>query len=258
MGAPIARRLLAAGHQVTVWNRTQARAVALVAAGARSAASPVEAVGDADVVITMLTDATAVETVLFGPGGAATALRTGAVVVDMSTIGPAAVAELARRLPVDLVDAPIGGSVAAAEAGRLMILTGGDKSIVDSVVGVLEALGTVRRCGGSGTGAALKLVLNAALVTGLAALADTLSVADAVGVDRSTALDVLAAGPLRGAVDRANASGSAFSVALASKDMDLVRGELGDADAPVIDAAARLLGAAPDQTADIATILTRE
>ncbi len=258
MGAPIARRLLNTDHQVTVWNRTPSRAEPLVAAGAVLAASPAAAVAGADVVITMLTDATAVETVLFGPDGAAPALPARAVVVEMSTVGPAAVARLSRRLSADLVDAPVGGSVAAAEAGELIVLAGGERSTVDRVIGVLKSLGTVRRCGGPGTGAAFKLVLNTALVTSLAALTDTLAVADAVGVDRATALDALAAGPLGGAVRRATSTGSAFPVALASKDLNLALSTLAGRDAPVIAAAAGLMHAASDQTADIATILARE
>src|SRR5262245_7122035 len=110
MGAAIAVRLLGAGHAVTAWNRTASRLTGPVDAGARAAATPADAVRDADVVITMLTDGAAVETVLFGPSGAVGALAPRTHLVEMSTIGPARVQDMARRLPegVLLVDAPGG------------------------------------------------------------------------------------------------------------------------------------------------------
>ncbi|MGY0233937.1 NAD(P)-dependent oxidoreductase [Longispora urticae] len=257
MGAPIARRLLAAGHQVTVWNRTAARTADLVALGARPAATPAGAVRDAELVITMLTDAAAVDAVLFGAEGAVGALPAGTPLVDMSTIGPDAVRDLARRLPagIDLVDAPVGGSVGATEAGELRVLVGGPDAAVDRVSPVLGVLGTVRRCGPTGSGAALKLVLNTALVTGLAALADTLAVAGAVGVDRDAALEVLAASPLGAAIARGTAGGASFAVALAAKDIDLALDALGATPAPVARAAAATLHAAPDPSADLATLV---
>ncbi|MER7456771.1 NAD(P)-binding domain-containing protein [Micromonospora sp. NPDC126480] len=255
MGTAIGRRLLATGQRLTVWNRTRARADPLVAAGARATGAAAEAVRDADVVITMLTDATAVREVL---GAAAGALRPGAHVVEMSTIGPRATRDLARLLPatVPLVDAPVAGSAGAAEAGRLVVLAGGAPAALDRVAPVLDRLGTVRRCGGPGSGAALKLVLNTALVTGVTAVADALAVAAAAGVDRRTAIEALATGPLSGAVARATTTGAAFAVALAAKDARLALAALGDdAPAPVLRAAASVLAAAPHPHDDIATLI---
>ena len=242
MGAAIARRLLDTGHHVTVWNRTAGKTAPLVAAGARAAPTP--AVPGAEVVITMLTDAAAVRDVV-----AAAALRPGSVLVEMSTIGPVAVRELRVPDGVGLVDAPVLGSVAAAESGRLTVLAGGE---VDRALPILESLGTVRRCGGLGGGAALKLVANTALVTGLAALADTVAVARAAGVDVDIALSVVANGALGGAVTRAAATRAAFPIALAAKDLKLV---LGLASPPVVRAAAAILREAPDQAADLGTII---
>ncbi|WP_091200712.1 NAD(P)-dependent oxidoreductase [Micromonospora narathiwatensis] len=256
MGTAVGRRLLATGQRLTVWNRTPARTGSLVAAGARAAATPAEAVRDAAVVITMLTDAAAVHEVLYGVDGAAPALRPGTHLVEMSTIGPRAVAELAGRLPagVPLVDAPVAGSAGAAEAGRLVVLAGGTEAAVERVTPVLRLLGTVRRCGGTGRGAALKLVLNTALVTAVTATADALAVADAVGVDRRTAVEALAAGPLGGAVARATATDAAFAVALAAKDARLALDALGGVPAPVLRAAASVLAAAPHPDEDIAVL----
>lgn len=104
-----------------------------------------------------------------------------------------------------------------------------------------------------GEDAALKLVLITALVTAVAAFADAL--AAAVGVDRDTALEALSAGPLGGAVQRATSTGASFSIALAAKDLDLALRELGEAPAPIAHAAADALRAAPDQSANIGTII---
>ncbi|WP_406104528.1 NAD(P)-dependent oxidoreductase [Micromonospora globbae] len=260
MGASIARRLLAAGHPVTVWNRTAARTDPLRAAGGQVADSPAEAVAGADVTVTMLADPAAVDAVLFGPGGAAPGLAPGACLVEMSTIGPEAVRAVAGRLPdgVDLVDAPVAGSVSAAAAGRLRVYAGGPAAAVARVRPVLEALGAVRHLGPTGSGSAAKLVLNAALLIGVAGVADALAVARAVGIDRDTALDLLGGGPLGAAVARATSADADFPITLADKDLGLVLTALGGAPAPLVHAARAALAAAPDPTADIATLTDGE
>jgi 3-hydroxyisobutyrate dehydrogenase len=180
-------------------------------------------VAGAEVVVTMLADPPAVDAVLFGPDGAAAALAPTAVLVDMSTIGPDAVGRVAARLPagVELVDAPVAGSTGAAAEGTLRIFAGGPAAALARVRPVLDRLGTVTECGASGTGAALKLVLNTALVTALASLSEVLAVAEAVGVPRDTALETLRSGPLGIAVNRATNHNGHFSVSLAAKDLDL-------------------------------------
>jgi 3-hydroxyisobutyrate dehydrogenase len=259
MGVRMARRLVESGHEVTVWNRSAGRTVD----GARVADSPASAVSDADVVITMLTDGDAVSSVLFGPSGAAPALRPGTTVVEMSTIGLEALGAIAQRLPdgVELVDAPVTGSTAAAESGSLTILAGASDATLDGVRDVLDALGTVRHCGGPGSGAALKLVLNTALVTAVASLADALSVADAVGVPRETALDALRAGPLGIAVQRLTGGTGHFAVGLALKDLDLALGAAGSSgDLPAARAAGVRMRAAIDAGHggdDISTLIGR-
>lgn len=256
MGTPIVRRLLATGHRVTVWNRSPARTQPLAAHGATVAASPSAAVAGADVVIVMLTDAAAVEAVLFGPDGAASALRPQAVVVQMSTIGPDEVRAVADRLPagVSFLDAPVGGSVNAVEAGTLAIFAGGTPEAVEVATPVLQELGSVRHCGPVGAGAAVKLVANTGLVTAVAGLHDALAVAEALGVDRDTALDVLRRGPLATAVERVGARGSSFAVALAAKDARLALRTA--ADAPALTAALGLLDAVADPSAELSTLIT--
>jgi len=128
MGGPMARRLAKAGYKLTVWNRDATKAEALVADGAVIAPSPAEAVRDADVVFTMLTDGNAVGSVLFD-SGVADAMKNGAVVVDTSSIAPPIAREHAARLGergIRHLDAPVSGGVAGAEAGTLAIMAGGD------------------------------------------------------------------------------------------------------------------------------------
>lgn len=243
MGSRMATRLVAAGHKVTVWNRTRARADAL--AGADVAATPAEAAAGADVVITMLTGPDAVEAVVHGPDGAAAAMRPGSVLVEMSTIGPTAAARL-QRLPegVGLVDAPVGGSVGMAERGELAIFTGGADADVAAVTPVLERLGTVRRCGGPGSGAAAKLVAITAVVSGVALLGELRAVGATLGLPVELTEGILAGGPLSIVVERARGTGSHYAVELAAKDLGLT---LDHADAPLARAAlTRLRTALPE------------
>ncbi|MFD7979223.1 NAD(P)-dependent oxidoreductase [Streptomyces sp. NPDC059071] len=253
MGLPMARRLLDAGHPLTVWNRTPGKADALVADGAVRAADPAEAVADADVVITMLADPAAALAVA---DTMIPALRPGTQWIDTSTIGPDTVAELAARLPegVTLVDAPVMGSVDRAATGELLIFAGGDTA---PVAGVLDRLGTVTPCGGPGTGAALKLVLINAVIGGVALIGEALTLADSLGLPRDLALRTLGAGPLAGAVGRATATGVHFPVALAAKDVALATGATA-AKLPVLEAVHAALTADPSLAGeDLAAIVRR-
>jgi len=255
MGAAIAQRLLGAGHEVTVWNRTASRTGPLVAAGARAAASPAEAVADAEVVVLMLADGAAVADVL---AAAAPAVRPGTSLIQMSTIAPAAARALPARLPdgVAVVEAPVAGSVDAAGAGRLTVLAGGDDAALAAVEGVLATLGTVRRCGPLGSAAALKLVLNAGMITAVAALADALAVARTHGVPTETALAALSAGPLSGVAARAASTTAAFAIAMAAKDLRLALD--GVPAAPVARGALTKLSIVDNKDADIAALVTEE
>lgn len=242
MGAAMARRLLATGHAVTVWNRTAARAEALREAGAAVAATAQEAVREAAVVITMLRDFPAVEAVL-----SEVTLPAGATVVQMSTLGPEQTRTLAARVP-SFVDAPVAGSVDAAESGKLTVFTGGE--VPEAAAAVLNDLGKVRDCGPMGAGTGTKLMVNTALLAGLGALRDALAVGEALGV--RDPLEVLGAGPVQGIAARATSTSAAFAVGLAAKDLRLALDELKDA--PVAQAVLELLERFPDQDADVAAI----
>jgi len=171
MGGAMARRLTSQGHELTLWNRTREKAQALGAG--KVAATPAEAAREADVVISMLTDADAVRTAYLGPEGALKSAK-GQVFIEMSTAGPNVAAELAPRLEkagASYVEAPVIGSVPAVEAGTLVVLAAGKEAAVERARPVLQALGEVRHVGDLGSAAALKLVANSMLagVTALAA-----------------------------------------------------------------------------------------
>lgn len=235
MGVPMAERLLAHGHELAVWNRTPERAAPLVERGAVSAATPAEAAAGRDLVITMLTDAAAVHDVLPGAD-----LAPGTLAVDMSTIGPDAVRELRERLPdgVPLVDAPVLGSVPHAEAGELIIIAGGTDEDVARAAGVLGALGTVRHVGPSGRGAAAKLVVNGGLVAAFGAVAEAVDLAERLGIDRDTALELLGRALPQAERTRARRPDApvTFTAGLADKDLALALDVLGP-DAHVLAAA---------------------
>jgi 3-hydroxyisobutyrate dehydrogenase-like beta-hydroxyacid dehydrogenase len=228
MGAPMAARLLDAGHALTVWNRTTSKADALRTRGATVATTPAEAVRGAEVVVTMLSDPDALEAVLFGAEGAARELRAGAVLIDMSTVGPDAIRSIAERLTgIDVLDAPVRGSVGAAESGSLRIVVGGSEEAFDRCRAVLEAMGEPTRVGPLGAGAAAKLVNNLAGISSIAVLAEALALADRLGLDREATLEMLATSPIGSVVqnvgDRVRRAdhGPNFKAALATKDLRL-------------------------------------
>lgn len=227
MGTPMASRLLDAGHDVTVWDRTAARTVPLVDRGAQAADSPAEAVTGADTVFTMLTNSEALDQVL---GDALGALRPGQVLIDMSTVGPAEIRSLARRVPshVTLVDSPVRGSVPEATEGRLIIYVGATDADFEKVRPLLTVLGTPHHVGGPGAGAETKVVVNLTLGATMAVLGEALALGDTFGLDRTTLLDILAESPIGPTVraKRANIESGTyppnFKLSLALKDLYLV------------------------------------
>lgn len=230
MGVPMAARLVGTGHDVTVWNRTPGRAASLVDGGAAEAGSPAQAASGADVVITMLADPPALDAVVFGPDGVAGPLRAGATLVEMSTVGPEAVRSLAARLPdgVDVLDAPVLGSVPQATEGTLKIFVGGDVEAFERCRPVIDAMGAPRHLGPLGAGAAMKLVANSILGALMSGLAEALALADALDLDEPAVLDILAESPIgvtvkgKRAFIESGAYPANFTLALAAKDLRLV------------------------------------
>ncbi len=187
MGAPMARRLLAAGLPVTVWNRDVKKAEALVDNGAILADTAAEAVGEADIVITMLSDGHAVGDVLFLAGVAET-LKPGAVVVDMSSIAPPMAKDHSARLTargIAHVDAPVSGGVVGAEAGTLAIMAGGDAEVIEGLAEVFAALGRVTHVGPSGAGQICKLANQQIVAITIGAVAEAMMLVEAGGASRA-------------------------------------------------------------------------
>ncbi|MGH2654711.1 MAG: NAD(P)-dependent oxidoreductase [Actinomycetota bacterium] len=230
MGSRIAGRLLDAGHSVVVWNRTAERAAALVQRGAVTAATPAEAAGRAEAVITMVADPPALVTVTEGPEGIAAA-EGSATLIEMSTVGPAAIARLASALPdrIRLLDAPVQGSLGEAEGGSLRIFVGGEAADVERWTPLLSVLGSPTHVGPLGAGASAKLVTNSTLLGVLGVLGEALALAEGLGLARETALEVLKATPLADQVERrrpalqGGVSPPRFTLSLARKDADLIR-----------------------------------
>ena len=186
MGQPMAARLLDAGYPLAVWNRTAERARDLAARGARLAPTPADAARGARVAILMLADPAAVRAVLLGTNGVLAALDEGAIVVDMSTVGPAdsrAFDAACAERGVRFVNAPVLGSRPAAEQGKLTVLAAGDAAAIDEVEPILRTLGsTVVRVGEVGQGSTLKLCMNL-LVGGLTELlAEAIVLAERAGL----------------------------------------------------------------------------
>jgi 2-hydroxy-3-oxopropionate reductase len=183
MGAPMARRLLAAGFPVKVWNRDTTKAEVLANDGAVLASSAADAAKGASVVITMLTNGDAVAQVLFEAGVAA-ALEPGAVVVDMSSIPPPVAREHSVRLVqagVRHIDAPVSGGVVGAAAGTLAIMAGGDASDVTELADIFAAMGRVTHVGPSGSGQLAKLGNQQIVAITIGAVAEAMLMIEAGG-----------------------------------------------------------------------------
>jgi 3-hydroxyisobutyrate dehydrogenase len=229
MGTPMATRLVNAGHDVAVWNRSVPRTAPLARAGANVAASPAAAVAGVEFAITMLANPEALDDVLFGRGGIASAVSPGQTWIDMSTVGPEVFTAAAARLPsgVMAVDAPVRGSIPEASAGRLHVYVGAGDEDFERVRPVLEIFGDLHRVGGPGAGAAMKLVVNTTLAAAMVAAGEALALGRALGLDQSSVLDVLADSPVGATVraKRANVDAGRyppnFKLSLAAKDMHL-------------------------------------
>ena len=200
MGGRLAKRLLDAGHQVTGYNRTRSRADWLAGHGLRLAASPREVVQAAEVTFSMVSDVHALHAVTEGPDGSLAGLRPGKVYVEMSTVGPLAVEELAAKVAetgADLLDAPVMGTVATLERGKLdVVMLGGDPAVCERVRPFLEELGRkVVRIGATGQAMLLKMGINLTLPVQMAALSEGLLLAEKVGIAREVALEAMLASP---------------------------------------------------------------
>ena len=230
MGSAMAGHLIRAGHPVAVWNRTPARAEPLREIGASVGGSPMEVSASADVVVVCVSDTPDVEEVLFGPGGAAAGARPGTLVIDCSTIAPAATRSVAERLAalgVAFVDAPVSGGSEGARNATLTIFVGGAAEDVERARPILELLGqTITHVGPIGSGQAVKAVNQVILAGTYLGVAEGILLAIRAGLDPEQVVDALAGGAAQSWV-LANRSGRmianeyplGFRVALHRKDL---------------------------------------
>lgn len=195
MGDGMARQLLKAGFDLTVYNRTLEKAASFTAAGAKTAGSPREAAATADVILSMVSNDQASQMVWLGENGALAGAKEGAILVECSTLSPGWVQELAdlvARRALSFLDAPVNGSREAAASGNLLLLIGGPGEAVASVRPVLEAIGRqFIHLGPTGSGTAMKLARNMLVGVQTLALAEALNLIERVGLHKEEAAEIL-------------------------------------------------------------------
>jgi 3-hydroxyisobutyrate dehydrogenase/2-hydroxy-3-oxopropionate reductase len=229
MGAPMATRLIEAEHDLVVWNRTRSKAEALEGAG-RIADSPADAAREVDAAITMLATPEALSEVLFGDDGVVAGIEPGSTLIDMSTVGPDHVMEIIRRLPdgVEVIDAPVLGSVSNAVDGTLQIFVGGSEESFLRWTDVLAAMGTPIHLGPTGAGAAMKLVANSTLAGLMGIVGEALALADGFDLDLGRVIAALLESPIGPALSRKvdkierDHFAPSFRLSLMLKDMRLM------------------------------------
>lgn len=196
MGTAIAKRLMEGGHAVTVWNRTPGKAAALLAAGATEAATPAALAREVEAVITILTDAAAINAVYDGAQGLLAGAAPGTLFIEMSTVRPETEVALAARVAASggvFVECPVGGTVGPALQGKLLGLAGGEPAAFARAKPILEQLcRRVEHIGPAGTGASMKLAINLPLALYWQALGEALALVQHIGVAPEQLLDIMA------------------------------------------------------------------
>ncbi len=198
MGAHMARRLISAGHQVTVYNRTRSRCAPLIEAGARGADTPAAAAKGADLVISIVTDSPDVEEVLLGPSGAVDGAARGTLFVDMSTIAPEAARRIGKTLierGMKFLDAPVTGGDVGARDGTLSILVGGDVAALEQAREIFSVMGKrITPCGPVGAGQTMKACNQILCALNMLGIVEALQLARLGGVDQNLLVEALSAG----------------------------------------------------------------
>ncbi|MBI3705830.1 MAG: NAD(P)-dependent oxidoreductase [Rhizobiales bacterium] len=206
MGELIVPRLMRAGHQVTGWNRTRAKAESLIAQGMRWADTPHHVAEQSELVFSIVTDSKAMKAVALGPDGVISGLKRGGIYVDMSTIEPDASREVAAQFAKAgciMLDGPLSGSPVTVVAGNASIMIGGDEAAYEKIKPVLLAIGPkVTRIGGNGLACQMKIAVNLLLMVEVICFGEAVALAEKGGVARDVALDAMlksvAASPVLG------------------------------------------------------------
>jgi 3-hydroxyisobutyrate dehydrogenase-like beta-hydroxyacid dehydrogenase len=195
MGSQMVDRLLAKGHQVIGYNRTRSKAEWLVPKGMRWGASPREVAAAVDVIFVMVTNAEALSAIADGPDGVLKSLGAGKILVDMSTVSPAAsraLADKVRASGADMIDAPVSGSVITLQQGKLSVMVGGRRETFERVRSLLQEIGPkVTYVGDNGLALSMKIATNLSLAAQMLAFCEGVLLAEKSGIARETAVDVL-------------------------------------------------------------------
>lgn len=260
MGSRMASNLIANGHKVTVYNRTATACVPLKEKGAAVASTPREAAKNAEFIISMVTDDNAARSIWRDEkNGALAEVQKSSVIIESSTVTPAWVKNLsehAAKKGAEFIDAPVVGSRPQAEAGQLIYLVGGEKSVLDKVQPILLAMGTaVHHVGGAGSGAMMKLAVNTLFGIQVAAWAETLSWLEKAGIAAGDAVNILntlpTTSPALQGIGKLMAAGNddpLFPISLVAKDFGYATQFAHDqhSKSPIADSVAQLFSEARD------------
>jgi 3-hydroxyisobutyrate dehydrogenase-like beta-hydroxyacid dehydrogenase len=241
LGSRIARRLMTAGFPMTVFNRDREKAKALEGLGAAVAPDPRKLADRVDVVLSCVPDRAAVENIYLGPNGVLRTAQPGTVIIEMSTVAPETsrrLYEAARQFGISVLDVAISGSTVAAEAGALTLLGGGDRELFEVCTPIFAPIAKQWfYMGQSGSGVAMKLVVNTLLGLGMQAVAEAAALGQKLGLPREALFETLAktaviAPALTGklATARQNDYAPQFPVRLMSKDFGLILAEASQLD----------------------------
>jgi 3-hydroxyisobutyrate dehydrogenase len=196
MGSAIAQRLMSVGHEVSVWNRDQAKTRPLVDAGAKPSTTPAALVDNCDVVVIMLLNDAASEAVYRGPNGILQAKLVDKLIIDMSTLRPDTMQVIGTAVTQNggaFVESPVGGSTAPAKEGKLFALVGGENADVARAMAILEQLcRRIEHIGGLGSGATMKLAVNLPLLVYWQALGESLTICKPLNLPADRLIDILA------------------------------------------------------------------
>jgi len=195
MGSRMAKRLLDAGHSVTGYNRTKPKAQWLLDAGMKWADSPRAAIESSEAVFSMIANNSALRAVTEGKEGILAGLSAGKIYIEMSTVSPAAIREIAKQVEAtgaEMLDAPVSGSSITLEEGKLSFMVGGKPEVFEKVLPYLQAIGPrAIYVGGHGLAAAMKVATNLSLAVQMLAFSEGLLLAEKSGIARATAAEVL-------------------------------------------------------------------